>query len=75
MLHPSFNEIMKQINDTREDAPELKSRYSLVIATARRARQINDGSEPLVECSPKDRNLSVAVKEFSAGKIHLSTED
>lgn len=75
MLHPSFNEMLESINDSRGDAPELKSRYSLVIATAKRARQINDGSEPMVSCSKKDRNLSVAVKEFYEGKVHITQED
>ena len=75
MLHPSYKEMMERINETRdENTPELKSRYTLVLAAAKRARQINSGSEPLVDADPKDRNLSVAVREMYSGKVHV-TED
>ena len=76
MLHPSYKEMMERINETKDaDTPELKSRYTLVIAAAKRARQINSGSEPLVGgVTEKDRNLSVAVKEMYAGMVHV-TED
>ena len=42
---------------------------------AKRARQINDGSMPQVEFDPKDKNLSIAVKELKEGKLHLVDED
>ena len=76
MLHPSYKEMIERQNETRdENTPELKSRYTLVLAAAKRARQINSGSEPLVGgVNEKDRNLSVAVKEMYAGKVHV-TED
>ncbi len=72
MLHPSFNELIKKMNDTKtEEDMEVVSRYSLVIAAARRARQINSGSEPLVESQEKEKNLSVAVDEIMDGKVHI----
>ena len=40
MLQPSYTQIMKKLND--EGTSKLTSRYSIVIATARRARQIID---------------------------------
>ncbi|WP_069998179.1 DNA-directed RNA polymerase subunit omega [Cellulosilyticum sp. I15G10I2] len=40
MLQPSYTQLMKKLND--EGASKLTSRYSIVIATARRARQIID---------------------------------
>ena len=54
---------------------EITSRYSLVIAAAKRARQINSGSEPLVPAKMKEKNLSVAVDELFAGKVHILNED
>ncbi len=37
MINPSITELLEKVED----------RYSLVIVTSRRARQIIDGSEPL----------------------------
>lgn len=40
MLQPSYTQLMKKLND--EGTSKLTSRYSIVIATARRAREIID---------------------------------
>jgi DNA-directed RNA polymerase subunit omega len=38
MLHPSYTELMKLINqDSEDDTPVINSRYSIVMATAKRA--------------------------------------
>ena len=38
MIHPSYNELLKTLNEVRdENEPEIDSRYSLVIASAKRA--------------------------------------
>lgn len=57
MIHPSYVELMKVVNNDVEigEEPVVNSRYSIVIATAKRARQIIGGDEPLVEM-PKERN-------------------
>ena len=41
MLHPSYAELMKVVNSDVEDGenPVVSSRYSIVLATAKRARQ------------------------------------
>ena len=50
MIHPSYTELMEVINSDVEpgEQPVVQSRYSVVMATAKRARQIIDGAEPLV---------------------------
>ncbi len=76
MLHPSYKEMIRKINNTAtEEDMQITSRYSLVIAAAKRARQINSGSEPLVEAKAKEKNLSVAVNEFFSGKVHILEEE
>lgn len=57
MIHPSYVELMKVVNNDVEigEEPVVNSRYSIVIATAKRARQIIGGDEPLVE-NAKERN-------------------
>ena len=75
MLHPSYAELMKVVNEEAEgDTPVVNSRYSIVMATARRARQLIDGSEPLVTAK-LDKALSVAVDELNQGKIKIITEE
>ena len=72
MLHPSYNEMIKKMNETAgEGDKQLTSRFSLVIAASKRARQINAGSEPLVKVQDKEKNLSTAVDELFAGKVHV----
>jgi len=49
------------------------SKYSLVVATARRARMLTDGDEPLVEGVSVDsiKSVTIAMKEIAAGKINI----
>ena len=52
MIHPSYSELIEAINTNTEDDDNtmlINSRYSLVLATSKRARQIIAGSEPMVE--------------------------
>jgi len=76
MLHPSYTDLMKVINSEVEpgEQPVVNSRYSLVIAAAKRARQLIDGAEPLVQVNyPKP--LSVAVEELYQGKVKIVVND
>ena len=61
MLHPSYSDLMKVVNSEVEpgEAKVVNSRYSIVMATSRRARQIVAGDEPYVESDGK-KALSVA---------------
>ena len=51
MIHPSYVDLMKVMNSGVEfgEEPVVNSRYSIVIAASKRARQIIAGDEPLVE--------------------------
>ena len=71
MIHPSYTELMEVVNEENiEDGeqPVVKSRYSIVMATAKRARQIIAGDEPLVNGDGK-KPLSVAVEELYEKKV------
>lgn len=76
MLHPSYSDLMKVVNSEVEqgEAPVVNSRYSIVMATSKRARQIIGGDEPLVNAAGK-KPLSVAVEELNQGKIKILAED
>lgn len=83
MIHPSYVEMIDKINEEqmsdREEAPLVNSRYSIVLATARRARQLIAGAKPLVKSKDRyDRDrksLSIAVDELYAGKVHILRKD
>lgn len=75
MLHPSYTELMKIINqDSEDDTPVINSRYSIVMATAKRARQIiadeEGGSIP-----GGKKPLSEAVSELEEGLIRIVSKD
>ena len=72
MLHPSYTDLMEVVNSEVEpgEAPIVNSRYSIVMATAKRARQIIGGKEPLVNGKGK-KPLSIAVEELNQSKIKI----
>lgn len=76
MLHPSYTDLMKLVNSEVEsgEAPVVNSRYSIVLATSKRARQIIDGAESYV--SPKcPKPLSIAIDELNNSKIRILSEE
>ena len=64
MLHPSYSDLMKVVNSEVEpgEAPVVNSRYSIVMATAKRARQLIAGEEALVP-EKSNKPLSIAGDE------------
>ena len=77
MIHPSYVDLMKVVNKGVEEGetPVINSRYSIVMATARRARQLVDGDESLVEERRGSKPLSIAVEELNQGKIRILTKE
>ena len=58
--------------------PPLRSRarrWRIVLATAKRARQLIAGEEALVMAPPEKKSLSVAVEELYEGKVKIVGED
>lgn len=77
MIHPSYVDLMQVVNKGVEEGetPVINSRYSIVMATAKRARQIVDGDEPLIDVPEGEKPLSVAVEELNQGKIRILAEN
>ncbi len=73
MIHPSYKEMMEAVNSENEEdtTPIVSSRYSIVMATAKRARQIVNGDEPLVDSYPEEKPLSIAVDEIYQGAVKI----
>ncbi len=76
MLHPSYSDLMKVVNSEVEpgEAPVVNSRYSIVMATSKRARQIIGGEEPLINIK-EAKPLSIAVEELNQGKIKILSDE
>lgn len=72
MLKPSYAELMDVLNQNSEQA--VTSRYSVVIASAKRARQIIDGDEPMIDTPVEGKPLSTAVEEIYEGKVKIVPE-
>ena len=76
MLHPSYSDLMKVVNSEVEEGeqPVVNSRYSIVMATSKRARQLIDGAPtPVVNLSEK-KPLSVAIEELNSGVVKVVGE-
>ncbi|WP_195999697.1 DNA-directed RNA polymerase subunit omega [Clostridium sp. 1001271B_151109_B4] len=64
MINPSVVDLLQKVED----------RYSLVIVTSRRARQIIDGAKPLTSVSSK-KPLTLAINEVNEGEISYHKSD
>ncbi|MBQ1901368.1 MAG: DNA-directed RNA polymerase subunit omega [Lachnospiraceae bacterium] len=73
MIHPSYVELMKKVNKDVivGEEPVVNSRYSIVCATAKRARQIVSGSAPLLDNEEGKKPLSIAVDELYSGELRI----
>ena len=58
MIYPSVVYLLKKVED----------RYSLVIVTSKRARQLIDGSKQLVDVDSK-KALTIAINEVNDGAV------
>ena len=58
MIYPSIDKLMEKMD----------SKYTLVIAAAKRARMLNENAPKLVEKSSK-KDVSIALEEIAAGKL------
>jgi DNA-directed RNA polymerase omega subunit len=77
MIHPSYVDLMNAVNQDVEEGetPIINSRYSVVMATAKRARQIVDGDEPMVDNIAGKKPLSIAIDEMEQGELKILPQD
>lgn len=77
MLHPSYTDLIEAVNSGVEpgEQPVVQSRYSIVIAAAKRARQLIAGADPLVAGAARKKPLSTAVQELYEQKVTILPEE
>ena len=72
MLYPTYRDIIEAVNKTSEDEkPIIESRYSVVVAAAKRARQIVDGSPVTCDTHGDEKALTLAIDELDAGTVKV----
>ena len=76
MLHPSYSDLMQIANSEVGEGEELlvNSRYSIVMATSKRARQIIAGHGSFAS-DLEQKPLSMAVEELGSSKIKILGTD
>lgn len=77
MLRPSYLDLINVVNKEAEPGKEplIQSRYSIVIATAKRARQLIAGDEALVIGEWKKTGFSIAIDELYHSKVKIVAEN
>ncbi len=71
MLRPSYSDLLEVLNKDASKVDAINSRYTIVIAAAKRARQLVDKSEPLTMNYTVDKPVSIAVNELYENKIKI----
>lgn len=76
MLRPSYNDLINVVNSGVEpgEDPLVQSRYSIVIATAKRARQLVAGEEATIAEDGR-KPLSIAIDELYRSKVKIVSEE
>ncbi|EJW17518.1 DNA-directed RNA polymerase subunit omega [Paenibacillus alvei] len=64
MLYPSIDELMKKVD----------SKYSLVVAASRRARQLREGGRTELKNPKSHKQVGVALEEIYGDYIHTEQD-
>ncbi|MBE6007922.1 MAG: DNA-directed RNA polymerase subunit omega [Lachnospiraceae bacterium] len=70
MLRPSYTDLLEVLENSGVNEDIAASRYTIVIAAAKRARQLTEENKPLCEVEV-DKPVSIAVKELYESKIKI----
>lgn len=64
MVKPTVSELLKNVNN----------RFELVVATAKRARQLSKGDTPLTE-KHEESTVTLAADEIAEGKVTICKKE
>ncbi len=76
MLHPSYADLINVVNSEVEpgEQPVVQSRYSIVLASAKRARQLIEDTNSMTGAAGK-KPLSEAIQEIYDGRVKIIGDD
>ncbi len=72
MLTPSYNEIVGKVSKHESMSVDMENRYVVIIAAAKRARQIIDGQDALVKGISIKKPVTISVNEMHQDKLIIS---
>ena len=67
-----------EVENTLEsaDAPEVDSKYRLIILAAKRSKQLQRGAQPRIEIDPqKHKPTRIALEEVIRGRVHFAIKE
>ena len=70
--------ISTEIDSTLEpvEAPEVDSKYRLIILAAKRSKQLQRGAQPRIEIDPqKHKPTRIALEEVIRGRVRFSIRE
>ena len=71
---PTIEETEESIAET--PAPEIDSKYRLIILAAKRSKQLQRGARPRIDIdAQKHKNTRIALEEVMQGRVHFSKTD
>jgi DNA-directed RNA polymerase subunit omega len=57
-------------------APEVDSKYRLIILAAKRSKQLQRGAQPRIEIDPqKHKPTRIALEEVIRGRVHFAIKE
>ena len=76
MLHPSYADLINVVNSEVEpgEQPVVQSRYSIVLASAKRVRQLIEDTNSMTGAAGK-KPLSEAIQEIYDGRVKIIGDD
>jgi len=69
------SEVLESVAEERQ-APEIDSKYRLIILAAKRSKQLQRGARPRIDIDPlKHKPTRIALEEVMRGKIFFKLND
>ena len=64
--------ITEDLDEATETAPEIDSKYRLIILAAKRSKQLQRGARPRIDIDPtKHKPTRIALEEVIRGKVQF----
>ncbi|HUE80743.1 MAG TPA: DNA-directed RNA polymerase subunit omega [Pyrinomonadaceae bacterium] len=69
------SEVLESMAEERQ-APEIDSKYRLIILAAKRSKQLQRGARPRIDIDPvKHKPTRIALEEVMRGKVFFKLND
>ena len=66
------NDEMNEIAEEETTAPEIDSKYRLIILAAKRSKQLQRGARPRIDIDAvKHKNTRIALEEVMRGRVNF----